>query len=366
MFSSTFALVPLLLASYVSAHGFLAEVTIGGRSDTGNRPFGSGGSNSAIRQITSPNPNTGANNPALTCGPGARRAAEVLNVNPGDNMSFDWRGADLSFWPHNTGPMITYLANCGDTPCNQFDTSNARWFKIHQVGKKANSNNWVQGDLMNGARANAKLPNNLAPGNYIVRHEIIALHLASNPRGAEYYPACVQIRVGGNGNGRPTQDELVSFPGGYSDTHPGIRVNAFSNAAYNFPGPRIANFVTNPGAAPAPPAPSPTNGNGNGNGNSPRPSSSTRGAQTPSSKPASSTKAGNNTKPTPNPNNGSQTAPKPKVCKLRKGASSAKVARSTSEPAPANYPRHFSRVMRRIAENSGFEARAASPAPASR
>lgn len=365
MFSSTFALVPLLLASYVSAHGFLANARIGGQNEVGSRPFGSGGSN-AIRQVTSPNPNTGANNPALNCGPGARRANEVLNVNPGDEMSFDWRGADLSEWPHNTGPMLTYLASCGDTPCSQFDSTRARWFKIHEVGRKQGSATWVQADLMNGARANSRLPANLAPGNYLVRHEIIALHLASRPGGAEYYPACVQIRVGGNGNGRPQEDELVSFPGAYRDDHPGILVNAFSNAPYTFPGPRIARFVTNPGAPPAPPTGG-NGGNGNGNGNNtpaPRPTSSTRAASTP--RPASSTKAsGNgNGNAQPTPTSGSSTQPKPKVCKLRKGSSSAKVAKSTDDAS--HYPRHFSRVMRRMAENSGFEARAANPVPASR
>jgi hypothetical protein len=58
----------------------------------------------------------------------------------------------------------------------------------------------------------------------LVRHEIIALHLANQKGGAEFYPSCQQIRVGGSGTGVPTEDELLTFPGSYSDDDPGIYV----------------------------------------------------------------------------------------------------------------------------------------------
>ena len=75
---------------------------------------------------------------------------------------------------------------------------------------------------VNGATYSTNLPKNLAPGQYLVRHEIIALHLATQEGKAEFYPSCQQINVGGSGTGVPTQDELLSFPGAYSDTDPGI------------------------------------------------------------------------------------------------------------------------------------------------
>jgi hypothetical protein len=75
---------------------------------------------------------------------------------------------------------------------------------------------------VNGAVSNATLPQNLAPGEYLVRHEIIALHLATETGKAEFYPSCQQIKVGGNGTGVPSQDELLSFPGAYSDDDTGI------------------------------------------------------------------------------------------------------------------------------------------------
>lgn len=64
------------------------------------------------------------------------------------------------------------------------------------------------------------LPNDLAPGGYLIRHEIIALHLATSMGGAEFYPMCTQVTIGGSGSGAPSQ--TVSFPGAYSDSDPGI------------------------------------------------------------------------------------------------------------------------------------------------
>jgi hypothetical protein len=72
------------------------------------------------------------------------------------------------------------------------------------------------------------LPKTLAAGNYLMRHEIIALHLGSEPGGAEFYVVCGQLKVGGNQSGAPAPSELVSFPGGYTDTDPGILDKAVS------------------------------------------------------------------------------------------------------------------------------------------
>ena len=98
---------------------------------------------------------------------------------------------------------------------------------------------------MNGAVATAFIPKTLAPGNYMVRHEIIAHHLATTKGKAEFYPSCSQIKVGGNQKGAPNANELVTFPGGYSDNDAGIYDPDVYNpsAAYVFPGPPIASFM---------------------------------------------------------------------------------------------------------------------------
>jgi Auxiliary Activity family 9 (formerly GH61) len=95
------------------------------------------------------------------------------------------------------------------------------------------------------ADAQVFLPNNLAPGNYLARNEITALH-NTTPGGAEFYPGCAQLRVGGSQTGTPNEDELASFPGAYSDNNPGINdpeVFDVPKSSYVFPGPKVASFV---------------------------------------------------------------------------------------------------------------------------
>ncbi|KAL0959162.1 hypothetical protein HGRIS_014447 [Hohenbuehelia grisea] len=252
------------LPSLVAAHGFVRSVTINGKAYQGNVPNAFAKA-SGIRQINDVGPVKGAGNIAINCGQNAVIATQSLSANPGDKIEFDWAGGDGSNWPHNTGPMLTYMASCGSVSCDKFNAINAKWFKIQQVGRKTDgSGQWAQQDLMNGAKAVVNLPSNLAPGNYLIRHEIIALHLATSFGGAEFYPSCAQLKVGGSGSGSPNANELVSLPGAYSDNDPGIfDMDTFNpSAKYTFPGPPIASFVTSgadkasfnvvaPGAAPA-------------------------------------------------------------------------------------------------------------------
>jgi len=231
--------------SGVSAHGFLCNITINGKDYNGNNPYGNNDP-SVIRKVDSPNPNYGASNPALTCGPDELPVSLVADANPGDVMTFTWKGADYSDWPHNTGPLLAYMSNCGSVTCDQFDATQARWFKIFQVGRKDGSADWVQQVLYEGRVGNVTIPSTLAPGNYLLRYEIIALHLATQIGMAEFYPACTQLRVGGNQTGQPDDSELVSFPGAYSDDDPGIYDPDVYDPSvqYVFPGPTIAAFVT--------------------------------------------------------------------------------------------------------------------------
>ncbi|KAJ7606611.1 glycoside hydrolase family 61 protein [Roridomyces roridus] len=266
---STF-IFPLLFIPYVSAHGFVHKVWIGTETFLGNTPNAEPTS-SIVRQIDDVDPVKGANNTNLNCGQDAQFASNITEANPGDPMSFLWTGGDLSIWPHNVGPMLWYMTSCGDTDCTTFNSSQAEWFKVAQVGRISGDpdGNWYQGlirtssnmllaaadwilDDAAGVPANMTLPTNILPGAYLIRHEIIALHLATDLGGAEFYPSCTQIRITGNGNGKPTSDEVVRFPGGYSDTDPGILVpDVYDDPPppYAFPGPPIAAFV---GAAPTP------------------------------------------------------------------------------------------------------------------
>ena len=163
---------------------------------------------------------------------------------------------------------------------------------------------------MKEAVATAFIPKTLAPGNYMVRHEIIALHLATTKGKAEFYPSCSQIKVGGNQKGAPNANELVTFPGGYSDSDPGIYDPDVYNpsAAYVFPGPPIASFVGGASSS-------------NGNSSPTAPTTST----TPSAGSA------------------------PPVQSSQSSGQSCQVTLPST--TPSSYivqPRHFSRVMQRL------------------
>ncbi|KAJ7044119.1 glycoside hydrolase family 61 protein [Mycena alexandri] len=253
-------LVALTLAAQGAAHGWVGSISIAGTTYQGP-PLGTSGPSSVIRQVNTNSPVTSVSDPNLACGPNALEPAQdIASANPGDAIDVYWVST-AGAWFHDVGPMLTYLTNCGSSsPCSQFDTSGAIWFKIQQVGR--NAAGWAQAEMNNGAPANLSLPSNLAAGNYIMRHEIIALQNGVSQGGAEFYASCSQLQVGGSGTGAPTSDELVKIPGAYSATDPGILVDVYSNpnAAYTFPGPPIAAFVSGGGSAPPPTNPPGTSG----------------------------------------------------------------------------------------------------------
>jgi len=318
-----FLAAALSLVPSAHGHGLVYHFGVDGKMYTGDTPGGKSDP-SPIRQVSSQDPIYGATSPSVNCGTGAPNAALVVDAMPGSNLTWDWKTASLSNWPHNTGPMLTYLASCGSTTCDQFDSRTAKWFKIDQVGKDA-SGDWVQQQIMNGDTYSTNLPKDLAPGQYLVRHEIIALHLATQKGKAEFYPSCQQINVGGSGTGVPSQDELLSFPGAYSDDDPGIYTpNVFDpKAEYVFPGGPIAKLAA-------------SSGGGDNDGTSTSiPSSSTR-------KPTSTTNVMSPAVPTGTGNpatNGSS------ACSLKNNRSLLKRSNWKNRRSEYTRPQRVSRIM---------------------
>ncbi|EAU86984.1 glycosyl hydrolase family 61 [Coprinopsis cinerea okayama7 len=361
----------LLAPASVSAHGVVTEVRINGQPFRGPEPnqgFRAPG-NSIVRQVLDTSPVQGANNPDLACGRSSTLANQIADVNAGDEVQFAWSAG----WPHRVGPILTYMASCGDVPCDQFDASGARWFKIGQQGKKPDSGEWFQADIANGAPGRAQIPPNLAPGNYIIRHELIALHIGMTRGGAEFYPSCSQLRVHGGGNGRPAEHELVTFPGGYSDDHPGIFVPGIFEPGfqYNFPGPEISSLAGGGGApapAPAPvPAPvpeekapeaPPSDPVNNGSNNAPAPPPPQQEAP-PAPSPAPETSPAPVPAPAPVPIRRCRKRPTAKERAARNAARDAAASPTpiamevvdveTNPPSLVKARRHHSRVMRRLA-----------------
>lgn len=138
------------------------------------------------------------------------------------------------------------LANCnGD--CTSVTKTDLEFFKIAAVGLVDDSSipgTWASDELIsNNDSWVIKIPEDLESGNYVWRHEIIALHGAENSDGAQNYPQCFNLAVTGTGTLSPTGTLGEAL---YSESDAGILVNIYSTlTTYEIPGPTQIAAGTN-------------------------------------------------------------------------------------------------------------------------
>jgi cellulase len=90
----------------------------------------------------------------------------------------------------------------------------------------------------------------LAPGEYLLRPEILALHEGNKQGGAQFYMECVHVTVGGSGS--LALPAGVSFPGAYKATDPGVLFNIYGSfTSYPGVGPKLWNGAATADASPA-------------------------------------------------------------------------------------------------------------------
>jgi len=133
-----------------------------------------------------------------------------------------------------------YLANCGGD-CTTVDKSTLEWFKIDAQGLYDDTTvpgNWASDTLIaNNNSWTVTIPSDIASGNYVLRHEIIALHSAGESDGAQNYPQCVNLMITGTGTATPSGTLGTAL---YSETDAGILVNIYSSlSTYVIPGPTL-------------------------------------------------------------------------------------------------------------------------------
>ena len=173
--------------------------------------------------------------PDVICHKGATPGQDAAPITAGSVLSLEWTP-----WPDSHhGPVIDYMANCnGD--CTTVDKTTLRWFKIDGVGLLSGSNpgTWATDTLIaNNNTWTVTIPKDIAPGNYVLRHEIIALHAAGQADGAQDYPQCVNLVVSGSGTSNPAG---VAMEGLYTPTDPGILFNLYGTfTSYTIPGPAV-------------------------------------------------------------------------------------------------------------------------------
>jgi hypothetical protein len=183
--------------------------------------------------------------PDIICHKNAKPSPFTAKVAAGGKVDFQWTA-----WPEShMGPVITYMANCnGD--CAAVDKTALKFFKIDEAGYDASSKSWAAVDMIvNNNTWTVTVPSNVAAGNYVFRHEIIALHGAGSENGAQNYPQCVNIEVTGSGTENP---EGVLGTELYTSKDAGILFNPYTTIeSYEIPGPALVG-----GGSPSNPTPS--------------------------------------------------------------------------------------------------------------
>lgn len=111
---------------------------------------------------------------------------------------------------------MTYLAKC-TSECKSFkgDSGNV-WVKIDQMAYDTSKTPPWGSDMLakQGAAWTVTVPPNLAPGQYVLRHEILGLHVAGTRNGAQFYPSCAHLTVSGSGTQQLPSG--VALPGAYN------------------------------------------------------------------------------------------------------------------------------------------------------
>ncbi|KAG7116989.1 Polysaccharide monooxygenase Cel61a like protein [Verticillium longisporum] len=235
------ALVAVLAAaSQVAAHGFVSDVIINGvkyknydpTSDwyqaPANRPIRAGWT-AEQEDLGFVAPNA-YGTPNIICHRQATPGKGHIRVAAGDVVTLQW-----NTWPEShKGPVFDHLANCNG-PCESVNKNDLRFFKIDGAGLTTAPSTYA-GDLLiqNKNQWSVRIPTNIAPGNYVLRHEILALHSAAQANGAQSYPQCINLEITGSGTSKPAGTAGISL---LSSTEAGVNWNVWVPAAsYPIPG----------------------------------------------------------------------------------------------------------------------------------
>ncbi|KAF8749111.1 Glycoside Hydrolase Family 61 [Rhizoctonia solani] len=169
-----------------------------------------------VRKPASNSPVTSVTSNDIVCNAGAASTSGICSVAAGTTVSVEMHQqpgdrscSNEAIGGNHDGPTIIYMAKVDNAA--SASGSSANWFKVAQTG--------------------------LLTGQYLLRAEVIALHVASSVGGAQFYMSCYQLQVTGGGSASPA---TVKFPGAYKATDPGILFNLYgSYTTYTVPGPSV-------------------------------------------------------------------------------------------------------------------------------
>ncbi|CAO2657230.1 Nn.00g033560.m01.CDS01 [Neocucurbitaria sp. VM-36] len=227
-FSATLALAAA--ASSASAHTIFVSLNGGAVGDGVRVPQYDG----PIQDVTS-------NDIACNGGPNpTQKTNTVITVQAGSQATLTWRHT-LTSGPGDVidashkGPVMAYLKKVSDAKTDSGVGSG--WFKIAEDA--FDGSKWgVDRLIANQGVQTITIPKCIAPGQYLLRGELIALHAASSQKGAQFYMECAQLNiVGGSADKTPAS---VSLPGAYTANDAGILYNLYNGQkTYTAPGPSV-------------------------------------------------------------------------------------------------------------------------------
>ncbi|OTA95309.1 glycoside hydrolase family 61 protein [Hypoxylon sp. CO27-5] len=207
-----------------------------------------------------PVPVSSINDPDIICHEGATNAHGSIPVSAGSQLQVV-RYNTIGGFEH-PGPEMHYLAPCGDTGCANVDKNSLRFFKIYERGlvkggmadsPEWNTQKWATTEVHKHVQAEGdgyidtftvNIPQDIKPGPYILRHEILGLHRAHLGE-AEFYPQCINLEISGSGNQQPDGVPATEM---YHSNDPGIALDIFVDLeSYKVPGPAVFNLASKRG-----------------------------------------------------------------------------------------------------------------------
>ncbi|KAF8911200.1 glycosyl hydrolase family 61-domain-containing protein [Mucidula mucida] len=205
-----------LFITTVAGHATFQQFWIGD-VDAGSSCVRTPASNSPVTDVTSAD---------IACNAGAASSSGVCPVQPGESVTVEMHQqpgdrscANEAIGGNHFGPVIVYMAAVDDA--TSAVGADVGWFKVSEMG------------LDNCGHYGFTIPSDIAPGDYLIRAEVIALHSASGANGAQFYPSCYQVN-------RNCDPDTVSLPGAYDASDPGILINIYIQLdTYTVPGPTL-------------------------------------------------------------------------------------------------------------------------------
>jgi len=154
-------------------------------------------------------------------------------------------GSTVGFKADNTmghpGYFSAYMTPASPAANSPSAGTGSTWFKIWEWAPTYSSTTGLVFASENIQQFTFTIPKSLPSGQYLLRGEQIALHLAETFGGAQFYIGCAQLNVINGGSGKPSP--TVAFPGVYTGNEPGILINIYTLPAnytgYKAPGPAV-------------------------------------------------------------------------------------------------------------------------------